>query len=76
MCKCRTAIDEKLKEKNARLAFGFTSSEVAGMALSPPLIQLEKIDRKKRGNPPILLSTYCPFCGNRFDDGQRKTGHE
>lgn len=67
MCGCREMINLELEAKNSRLAFGFTFGG-DGMNLSPPMIELEKIDKSKRGKPPILLVTYCPFCGERYRD--------
>ena len=71
MCDCRTRVDENLKAHNARIAAGFTfatEGKRASMDLAPPMILLEKIDRKKRGKPPTLLATYCPFCGENYGD--------
>jgi len=77
MCDCREAVNERLAFSNARIAFGFTfsaSDSGAGrMDLSPPMITLEKIDSKKRGHVPTLLATCCPFCGERYKEGQSET---
>lgn len=67
MCDCKAAIDKRLAKSNSRIAFGFTFSGNK-MGVSPPMIVLEKIDKKKRGKPPIVLATCCPFCGERYDD--------
>ncbi len=69
MCDCREAVNKRLESSNARIAYGFTFSHDngVGMELSPPMIELEKIDKAKRGKPPILLATCCPFCGERFE---------
>lgn len=72
MCDCRKAVNERLSFSNARIAFGFTFSELegkGGMKLSPPMILLERVDQSKRGKPPTLLATCCPFCGERYEDG-------
>lgn len=66
MCECRKIIDDKLKPMNGRLAFGFSFGS-EGMELSPPMIQTEKIDKRKRKKPPIILATYCPFCGDCYE---------
>ena len=29
---------------------------------------LEIADKKKRGALPILMATYCPFCGVKYSD--------
>lgn len=70
MCTCREAINERLAVSNARIATGFCFSPVENqirrMELAPPMIVLEKIDSKKRGKPPTLLATWCPFCGDKL----------
>ena len=68
MCDCAKAVNERLEFSNARIAYGFTFGK-GGMGLAPPMIELEKIDKSKRGKPPILLATCCPFCGERYPEG-------
>jgi hypothetical protein len=72
MCRCREKTNEKLAEYNAQIAVGFTASfedgPVRKMGLAPPMIETEKLDKKKRGRPPILMASYCPFCGTKYDD--------
>lgn len=65
-CGCRKAINERLAVSNARIALGFTFSE-SGVDSAPPMVVLEKIDDSKRGKPPTLLATCCPFCGERYE---------
>lgn len=67
MCDCRAAVNQRLEVSNAKIAYGFTFDAHAGMKLSTPMIVLEKIDKKKRGTPPTLLATCCPFCGERYE---------
>ena len=70
MCKCRSMIDEKLAAHNAKIAVGFCAGDDDGptrsFGLSPPMIELEKADKKKRGALPILVATFCPFCGDKY----------
>lgn len=70
MCDCRTKVDEKLVDHNARIAISFELSDgdgpTRGMVLAPPSIEVEKIYKKKRGKPPILMANYCPFCGTKY----------
>lgn len=73
MCDCREAVNKRLAFSNARIATGFVlntkdDGPIAGMDLAPPMIALEKIDEKKRGKPPTLLATCCPFCGERYSE--------
>lgn len=65
MCECRNRINEALAPKNARLAYGFTLGE-GSMNLSPPLIETEKISSRGK-RPPVVMATFCPFCGERFE---------
>jgi hypothetical protein len=65
MCECRARIDASLEAKNARLAAGFVHKG-ATLELSPPLIELEKINPRGK-KPPILMASYCPFCGEHFE---------
>lgn len=71
MCDCREAVNKRLAVSNARIATGFTykisdDGPIATMDLAPPMIVLEKMDDKKRGKPPTLLASCCPFCGERY----------
>lgn len=72
MCQCRERIDEKLADQNAKIAVGFTAGFNDGptlkMGLAASMIELEKADKKKRGALPILMATYCPFCGVKYSD--------
>ena len=65
MCECRDQINGILKDKNGRLAFGFTFGN-GNMALSPPLIEVEKIESRGK-KPPTVLATFCPFCGTKYE---------
>jgi hypothetical protein len=62
-CHCLTEIDELLAEHNGRLSL--TISFGTGGAY--PTIMTEKIDKKKRGQTPVILPTYCPFCGLKYE---------
>lgn len=65
MCGCREQINDRLKERNGRLAFGFTFNDNT-MALSAPMIEVEKIVARGK-KPPTVLATFCPFCGTRYE---------
>lgn len=64
MCDCIQQTNEMLKEHNIRLVSTmFAKPEVV-------VIQTEKIDSKKRGRPPVMLASYCPFCGEKHNGPQ------
>lgn len=65
-CEGREAVNRVLASRNARVAFGFTFNDDK-MKVSPAMIMLEKVDPARRGKLPILLATYCPFCGKKHD---------
>ena len=60
-CKCITDADKKLASKNAKLTVTFN---LMGQVF--PQIMVEKADTKKRGPLPILVPTFCPFCGKKY----------
>jgi hypothetical protein len=69
MCNCIKAVNERLVFSNAKIAQGFTYNiELMTMDLSGPMIVLSRIDKSKRNKLPVLLATYCPFCGTKLDD--------
>lgn len=66
MCDCIGDVNAMLAEKNGRLetVLGF-----GGGALSGHLhIGVEKINKRDRTRPPLVIATYCPFCGERYAD--------
>lgn len=61
-CDCVTATDKMLVEHNA------TVVTTLGLFGAPRRVSLEveKLDSKKRGRPPRLIASYCPFCGEKY----------
>lgn len=59
-CDCIDTTDAMLAEHNAQI--------VSTLFGKPPrvVIATVKRDEKKRGKPPAMLATYCPFCGVRY----------
>lgn len=60
MCDCIQQTNNMLKEHNVRL--------VSTMFSKPEVVVVEtaKIDTKKRGRPPVMLASFCPFCGEEY----------
>jgi len=65
MCKCASRLDEKLKSLNYMLSRNLLEGEEA-----PALIEIVKIDRKKRTPSQSLVASYCPFCGDKYPERQ------
>lgn len=61
MCKCATRLDEKLKPFNYQLSRNLLEGDAA-----PALIEIAKVDRKKRTPSHSLVASYCPFCGKAY----------
>ncbi len=72
-CDCVTMANKALGDKNAeieqRTGINFTSGT---MYASQPIISTAKLDSKKRGLLPILLASYCPFCGKKYKTETKK----
>jgi hypothetical protein len=66
MCNCNERVNEKLKEKNARLAFSFCLSSDLSEADAMLMIQTEKVNKAYRGKIPTVIPTFCPFCGVKY----------
>jgi hypothetical protein len=59
-CDCIKQINEQIgAEHNAILVTTLFGTMKA-------VIDTEKLDSKKRGKPPVMLATYCPFCGTKY----------
>lgn len=60
MCDCIKTMNNRLAETNGHLIttlFG-TPRAVIGSV---------KVDRKKRGQPPVAIASFCPFCGEAYE---------
>lgn len=67
MCECATRLDEKLKPLNYALCRNLLEGDAA-----PALVEIAKIDRKKRTPSTSLVATYCPFCGEKYPERQER----
>jgi hypothetical protein len=61
MCKCASKLNEKIKPMNYALSRNLFEGDAA-----PALIEIAKIDRKKRTASMSLVASYCPFCGKKY----------
>lgn len=65
-CGCINMMNGRLAEHNGQLVTTLFGTPKA-------VIGSEKIISKKRGQPPVAIASYCPFCGVKYDtaeDGQ------
>jgi len=58
-CDCLSGANAKLAEHNAEIV-------VTWWPVTRPVIETQKVDSKKRGKPPLMVATYCPFCGAKY----------
>lgn len=60
MCDCARDLNENLKPMNYRLTRNLLEEE------PPVLIEMHKIETKKRTPSHSCVATYCPFCGVKY----------
>lgn len=65
MCDCANGLNEKLKSMNYRLPRNLLEKD------PPVLIEMHKIETRKRTPSHSLIASYCPFCGEKYPE--RKT---
>lgn len=65
MCECQNTTNEMLKKYNAALQFSYFGEFRA-------FVQTIKLDEKKRGKRPLMLASYCPFCGEKYPAAEEK----
>lgn len=64
-CNCIDEVNAKLAEHNAQILLPMF---VGGGGPKRPFIETTKLDEKKRGKPPALFATVCPFCGAKYPE--------
>jgi hypothetical protein len=69
MCDCASNMNEMLVEKNTRLACAFRIVRGHLVAI-PTLLSTEKINRYGPQKLPLVVPTFCPFCGVKYDIGE------
>lgn len=70
MCECIENIDQKLKENktNTRIKTPITFSVKNGFGPIRTVVTTEKIDKSERKVPMMLQASYCPFCGEKYQE--------
>ena len=66
MCKCAMKLNEQLKPHNYRLTRNMLEGDSA-----PMLIEIHKIETKKRTPSMSMVASHCPCCGKAYP--KRKT---
>jgi len=61
MCDCANTLDETLAPMNYRLTRNLLEDN------PPVLIDLHKVETRKRTASYSLVATYCPFCGTKYE---------
>ena len=66
MCNCIEEMNKELEKQNMNtkleLAFGMKG------VIKKVLICVVKLDDKIKKKPIKLFATYCPFCGQKYED--------
>lgn len=63
MCDCIANVNKLLADHNGRLVCTYNLSN----GRDYPKLEMEKADSKNRKKPPLMIPTYCPFCGKRYE---------
>jgi hypothetical protein len=66
MCNCIKETNEAMEksEMNTKLRLAFSLNGTINRAI----ISVEKFDDKIKKKPIKLFATYCPFCGQKYED--------
>lgn len=68
-CDCIDDINGELAKHNGKLSLTFNFSGGTW-----PTLEVEKVDRKKRVRPPLVIPTFCPFCGTKYKADEAQAG--
>lgn len=69
-CDCARQVNEKLALENAKLCHGLETNFTTGVVwVSPPYLKVEKKRSLRDGKKlPVVVCTFCPFCGVKYPD--------
>ena len=74
-CDCWERTNEALLEHNTRIVRPMHLKEVIteqgrrfDLAMTGVELATAKVDPKKRGKPVTFVATYCPMCGERYEE--------
>lgn len=60
MCTCAEELNTKLKEHNYKLTRNLLEEN------APMLIEIHKIEKRKRTPSMSMVASYCPCCGKKY----------
>lgn len=63
MCDCMDTVNVKLAEHNTKIELPWFGPQL-------PRIITMKADQKKRGKPMGIFATFCPFCGEKYQQNE------
>lgn len=66
MCDCIADVNKLLADHNGRLVC--TYNLMSGRDY--PKLTVEKIESRKRGSAPLMIPSFCPFCGEPYEADQ------
>lgn len=64
-CHCVELANETLGLRNTKVREAITFGERTGSRI---VVATDKVDPGVRGNPVVLMATFCPFCGVKTGD--------
>jgi hypothetical protein len=69
-------MNERLAAHNTKLSLGFLLvRRPEGQSMEDGLIiATEKIERKKRVGPAAAIASFCPFCGESYEEVRDDNG--
>lgn len=59
MCECIKEVNKLLADHNAELVLPLFGNQ-------RPFVQTAKVETSKRGKPPLMQATFCPFCDEQY----------
>ena len=66
-CTCLKEFNEQLREHNTEITVTFGIPRDGSPMYIRPKISTEKIETRKRVGPVLVVPTFCPFCGTRYE---------
>lgn len=66
-CDCLRQFNAKLKEHNTEISVTFGMPRDGRPMYTRPRIATNKIETRKRVGPVLVIPTFCPFCGTRYE---------